>query len=138
MGSPIAWAFAIKVYGLDRQVDHTLTINIHASNQMSVGASSRPTGAPGQVGLMAQPALMRAILANARDAVRAHHMRKDMLVVPGKDVSLPIGPVSKVEITGPIENREYTIAVLDAVEAGIKDDQESSVLHAQGQPVITL
>ncbi len=141
MGSPVAWTFTIKVFGLDGQVDHVLAIAIHVSNQMSVSAQSRPTGDPTQLGLLAQPALMRAMLDNAKDAVRAFHFRSDVgaLSIPGRDVSLPVGPVSKVTIEGPIHNREYTIAVLDAVAAGIKDDDESSRRHAsENAPTIQM
>lgn len=47
------------------------------------------SGALSVIGPIEDKAFALAVLENAKDAVNNYHTRKSMLIVPGKDVSIP-------------------------------------------------
>lgn len=108
-GSTVAWSYEIAVIGLDGEPLHAIGVDIHVSNALSVRGSIN------------DPKLVSEILANAEDAIQGYHMRQGGLVVPGRDVSIGGTPVKEVRITGPIENREYTVAVLRNAAEAVRD-----------------
>lgn len=81
----------------------------------------RMSGAIGVRGNIAAPEI-DVMIDNAKDAVNAHRMRPGKpLSVPGKDVAIPGLAVHRMTITGPIEEREYTIAVLECARKILLD-----------------
>lgn len=108
-GDVVAWTYVIDVIGLDGLVARSIAVNVHVSNALSVS------------GNINDPDLVRDILANAEDAIGAYHMRQGGLVVPGRDVSIGGVAVKEIRIAGPIENREYTIAVLRNAAEAVRD-----------------
>lgn len=84
-----------------------LVIAIHASGALSVRGciGDRPTA--------------NALLANARDILRGYHQREGGIVVPGHDVSICGHDVREILIRGPVEDRRYAVACIDAAIAAL-------------------
>ncbi len=82
----------------------------------------RTSGAFTVGGNIADEALVQAMILHARDAVAGYHLQQGGLTIPGNEVTLPGVPnVARVTIEGPIEERAYTVALLDSVKASMVD-----------------
>lgn len=109
-GDVQSFAYEIRVMSRAREVLRTLDISISASGAFQVS------------GTITDGAMALQVLENARDAVGGYHLRAGGISIPGRDVTIDgLEDVAEVTVRGPIENREYTIALFDNVRDAIRE-----------------
>lgn len=115
-GDTISHSYAIVVIDSEGKESFKITIDITMSQAMGVG------------GNIEDLARAHAVLDNAKDAVAGFHLRKTGMQVPGKDVSIPGLDVRELKIDGPIEYREYTLAVLDQAKVIVSNHHSKKLI----------
>lgn len=118
-GDALAEACRVRAFDLAGAIAAELVIAVHASNKLGVS------------GTLGDYATVAALLANARDAVKAHRIQPGKtLTVPGRDVGMPF-VCSRITVEGPIDYLEFTLSVLDRVRAELDEQHPLEAEHAR-------
>lgn len=117
-GDTVAWSFIIRALDVRKVVLYELLIHVTVANQIGVA------------GGISQLSTALSVIEHAKDAVRSYHMQKDGMTIPGKDCSVEgLTGVDKVTIEGPIEDRIYALACLDAGKSTLSAHHSKELIH---------